>query len=103
MLESILRAAGLRALAVGNVGVSIIDAVLAEPGYDVLAVELSSFQLYWPSTFAPAASALLNLASDHLDWHRTLEEYAATKARIWASGVAIGNHDDREVARRLTT
>ena len=42
MLESILRAAGLRALAVGNVGVSLIDAVLADPPYDVLAVELSS-------------------------------------------------------------
>ena len=54
MLESMLRADGLRALAVGNVGVSIIDAVVAAEPYDVLAVELSSFQLHWSSTIAPA-------------------------------------------------
>jgi UDP-N-acetylmuramoylalanine--D-glutamate ligase len=96
-----LQAGGLRARAVGNVGVSIIDAVLAQPGFDVLAVELSSFQLYWPSTFAPVASALLNLAPDHLDWHPSMQDYAATKARIWTSGVAIGNHDDAGVVALL--
>jgi UDP-N-acetylmuramoylalanine--D-glutamate ligase len=101
MLEAILQAAGLRARAVGNVGVSIIDAVLEEPGFDVLAVELSSFQLYWPSTFAPIASAVLNLAADHLDWHPSMQDYAQTKARIWASGVAIGNHDDADVVALL--
>jgi UDP-N-acetylmuramoylalanine--D-glutamate ligase len=102
MLESILRAAGLRALAVGNVGVSIVDAVLAEPGYEVLAVELSSFQLHWPSTFAPAAAALLNLAPDHLDWHGSMPEYAQTKARIWMhTPIAVGNGDDPLVSRLL--
>jgi UDP-N-acetylmuramoylalanine--D-glutamate ligase len=101
MLESILRAAGLRALAVGNVGVSIIDAVQAVPAPDVLAVELSSFQLHWPSTFAPAASAVLNLAPDHLDWHPSMQDYAETKARIWKTGVAIGNHDDAHVTTLL--
>lgn len=101
MLESILRADGRRALAVGNVGVSIIDAVTAEPGYDVLAVEASSFQLHWSSTLAPQAGAVLNLAPDHLDWHASMTAYAAVKTRVWNGDVAIGNADDPAVAGLL--
>jgi UDP-N-acetylmuramoylalanine--D-glutamate ligase len=101
MLESILRASGARALAVGNVGEPIIDAVLHPDRYDVLSVEMSSFQLYWSSTVAPAAGALLNLAPDHLDWHGTMDAYAAAKARIWAGWLAIGNADDPLVMRLL--
>jgi len=104
MLESILRVSGARALAVGNVGVPVIDAVLAEfsaEPYDVLAVEMSSFQLHWSSTIAPAAGALLNIAPDHLDWHRSLDEYASVKTRVWAGDVAIGNLDDPRVHNAL--
>ena len=101
MLESILLAAGKRALAVGNVGVSVIDAVLDPQPYDVLAVEASSYQLYWSSTIRPAAGALLNLAPDHLDWHGSMAEYARAKAAVWAGAVAIGNADDAMVADRL--
>ncbi|TAM89899.1 MAG: UDP-N-acetylmuramoyl-L-alanine--D-glutamate ligase [Jatrophihabitans sp.] len=100
MLESILRAAGHDALAVGNVGVPVIEAV-ASGGHDVLAVEVSSFQLHWSSTFAPAAAALLNLAPDHLDWHGSMAAYAAAKALIWRGPVAIGNADDAGVERLL--
>ena len=101
MLESILRAAGHRALAVGNVGVSIIDAVTGPDTYDVLAVEVSSYQLYWSSTVAPVAGALLNLAPDHLDWHGTMAAYAAAKERVWRGGVAIANLDDPAVVALL--
>ncbi|SDJ14740.1 UDP-N-acetylmuramoylalanine--D-glutamate ligase [Frankineae bacterium MT45] len=101
MLESILRAAGLRALAVGNVGVSIIDAVTGAEEFDVLAVELSSYQLHWSSTLRPAAGVLLNLAPDHLDWHVTMSEYGAAKAKIWNAPVAIGNADDGLVGELL--
>jgi UDP-N-acetylmuramoylalanine--D-glutamate ligase len=97
MLESILRASGARALAVGNVGVSIIDAVAGDEQHDVLAVELSSFQLHWSSTVAPAAGAVLNLAPDHLDWHGSMDAYAETKALIWRGDVAIANADDDAV------
>ncbi len=99
MLESILRAAGHRALAVGNVGVSIIDAVRGD--YDVLAVELSSFQLYWSSSVRPLAGAVLNLAPDHLDWHGSMADYVEAKSRIWRGDVAIGNADDATVAGML--
>jgi UDP-N-acetylmuramoylalanine--D-glutamate ligase len=101
MLEAILQAAGARTLAVGNVGVSIIDAVAGDQPYDVLAVELSSFQLHWSSTVAPAAAAMLNLAPDHLDWHGSMAAYAATKAMIWRGAVAIGNADDAAVSELL--
>jgi UDP-N-acetylmuramoylalanine--D-glutamate ligase len=101
MLESILQAAGLRALAVGNVGVSIIDAVLDPAPYDVLAVEASSYQLHWSSTVAPAAGAVLNLAPDHLDWHGSMADYAQAKTAVWSGRVAIGNADDPQVAALL--
>jgi UDP-N-acetylmuramoylalanine--D-glutamate ligase len=101
MLESILRAAGLRALAVGNVGVSVIDAVRDPQPYSVLAVEASSYQLHWSSTIRPAAGALLNLAPDHLDWHGSMAEYEQAKTAVWAGTVAIGNLDDARVAALL--
>ena len=101
MLEAILQAAGLRAPAVGNVGVSIIDAVTGSERHDVLAVELSSYQLHWSSTVVPEAGALLNLAPDHLDWHGSMGVYALTKTKVWDSPVAIGNLDDEYVARLL--
>ena len=86
MLASMLRAAGHRAVAAGNVGLPMLDAVLADPPYDVLAVELSSFQLHWTSTVALHAGALLNVAPDHLDWHGSMAAYAADKAQVWRGG-----------------
>jgi len=101
MLESMLQAAGERALAVGNVGVSVIDAVRAEPPYDALAVEASSYQLHWSSTIRPAAGVLLNLAPDHLDWHGSMAAYEQAKAAVWNGAVAVGNADDPRVAALL--
>ncbi|MDD9381729.1 UDP-N-acetylmuramoyl-L-alanine--D-glutamate ligase [Streptomyces sp. ZAF1911] len=83
MLASILRAAGLRTAAVGNIGTPIIDVVLGEEQYDVLAVELSSYQLHWAPSVRPHSAAVLNLAPDHLDWHGSMEAYAADKGRIY--------------------
>ena len=83
MLASILTAAGRRTAAVGNVGVSVLDAVLAEEPYDVLAVELSSYQLHWSSSLRPHSAVVLNVAADHLDWHGSMEAYAADKGRIY--------------------
>jgi UDP-N-acetylmuramoylalanine--D-glutamate ligase len=99
MLAAILAAAGHRTVAAGNVGLPLLDAVL-DPSYDVLAVELSSFQLHWSSSLRPLAGALLNVAPDHLDWHGSMRAYAAAKARIWAGETSIGNADD-EVTRTL--
>jgi UDP-N-acetylmuramoylalanine--D-glutamate ligase len=83
MLASILQAAGLRTAAVGNIGVSLLDAVLGEEEYDVLAVELSSYQLHWAPSLRAHSAAVLNLAPDHLDWHGSMEAYARDKGRIY--------------------
>ncbi|MFG2876743.1 UDP-N-acetylmuramoyl-L-alanine--D-glutamate ligase [Streptomyces sp. NPDC048337] len=83
MLASILKAAGLRTAAVGNIGTPIIDVVLGEQQYDVLAVELSSYQLHWAPSLRAHSAAVLNLAPDHLDWHGSMEAYAADKGRIY--------------------
>jgi UDP-N-acetylmuramoylalanine--D-glutamate ligase len=101
LLESMLRAAGRRAIAVGNVGVSIIDAVTGGEHYDVLAVEASSYQLHWSSTIRPAAGVLLNLAPDHLDWHGSMAAYEEAKTAVWAGAVSVGNADDPRVAALL--
>ncbi|MEU9102960.1 UDP-N-acetylmuramoyl-L-alanine--D-glutamate ligase [Streptomyces xanthophaeus] len=83
MLASILKAAGLRTAAVGNIGTPIIDVVLDEGAYDVLAVELSSYQLHWAPSLRAHSAAVLNLAPDHLDWHGSMEAYTADKGRIY--------------------
>ncbi|MFE4534039.1 UDP-N-acetylmuramoyl-L-alanine--D-glutamate ligase [Streptomyces scopuliridis] len=83
MLASILAAAGLRTAAVGNIGVSLLDAVTGEETYDVLAVELSSYQLHRAPSLRAHSGAVLNLAPDHLDWHGSMAAYAADKGRIY--------------------
>ncbi|SDM14859.1 UDP-N-acetylmuramoyl-L-alanine--D-glutamate ligase [Streptomyces wuyuanensis] len=83
MLAAILEAAGLKTAAVGNIGVSLLDAVLGDEKYDVLAVELSSYQLHWAPSLRAHSAAVLNLAPDHLDWHGSMEAYAADKGRVY--------------------
>ena len=83
MLAEILRAAGLRATSAGNVGTPLLEAVLDPDPYDVIAVELSSFQLHWSHSIAPRASACLNIAPDHVDWHGSFEAYLAAKGRVY--------------------
>jgi UDP-N-acetylmuramoylalanine--D-glutamate ligase len=94
MLESMLTAAGLKTSAVGNVGRPIVEAVLDEVHYDVLAVELSSFQLHWTNSLSLHSAAVLNIAPDHLEWYAdqsgwppgvtdSMGAYAADKALIY--------------------
>ncbi|TDD97736.1 UDP-N-acetylmuramoyl-L-alanine--D-glutamate ligase [Jiangella asiatica] len=88
MLASMLRASGLRVAATGNVGDPVVSAMLDPGGHDVIAVELSSYQLHWTYSMAARSAAVLNVAPDHLDWHGSLDAYAADKARIYA-GVEV--------------
>jgi UDP-N-acetylmuramoylalanine--D-glutamate ligase len=83
MLDAILRAAGLRSVAAGNVGLPLVEAVMDPEPYDVLAVELSSFQLHYTDSMSAQASAVLNVAEDHLDWYASMTHYAADKGRIY--------------------
>ncbi len=87
MVESILAADGRKTCAVGNIGRPIIEAILDEEDYDVLAVELSSFQLHWCHTVSLHSAAVLNLHQDHLEWYACYRDpmaaYGADKARIF--------------------
>jgi UDP-N-acetylmuramoylalanine--D-glutamate ligase len=95
MLAAMLAAAGHRSIAAGNVGTPILDAVRDPEPFGVVAVELSSFQLYWSCTVAPLAAVVLNIAAHHLDWHDDIEAYVAAKSRIFAPGtIAISNAED---------
>lgn len=69
MLDSMLRAGGLASAAVGNIGRPIIEALNDEIAYDVLAVELSSFQLHWSHSLELHSAVVLNLHPDHLEWY----------------------------------
>lgn len=92
---------GDRGAAVGNIGVALHDALTAERRVDVLAAELSSFQLHWAPVLRPDAGALLNLAEDHIDWHGSFEAYGADKARALTGRVAVFGIDDDEVVAHV--
>ncbi len=96
LAAAMLEASGKSAAAVGNIGDPLCDAVGTDR--DVLVVEASSFQLRFIDTFRAHAAVLLNVAPDHLDWHGTVEAYAAAKARIWerqgTDDVIIFDSDD---------
>jgi UDP-N-acetylmuramoylalanine--D-glutamate ligase len=83
MLTAILAASGLRATDAGNVGTPLLEAVLHPQPYDVLAVELSSFQLHWSHSIRPRAALCLNVAPDHVDWHGSMAAYVAAKGKVY--------------------
>jgi UDP-N-acetylmuramoylalanine--D-glutamate ligase len=105
LITSMLEASGLRAVAGGNIGYPLIDAV--EEQVDVVVAEVSSAQLTMISTFHPSVAVWLNLADDHFDWHASIDEYADAKARIWmnqsAADVVVVNADDPTVMRHAKT
>ncbi|MGQ4600480.1 UDP-N-acetylmuramoyl-L-alanine--D-glutamate ligase [Nocardia sp. R6R-6] len=98
MTHAILRAAGVASVACGNIGLPILDALRRTPGPQVLAVELSSFQLHWAPSVRPEAGVVLNVAEDHLDWHGSLDAYAAAKARALVGRVGVVGLDDAVAA-----
>ena len=103
MTAAALRAGGLHAVACGNVGKTVIECVEEREAYDVLVLELSSFQLHWLKRAEFVASAILNIADDHTDWHGNFENYAQAKLSILdRSMTAILNGDDKEVVTRTT-
>lgn len=80
---AMLDASGLDAPATGNIGAPLSD--FTEGRYDVLVVEVSSFQLRFTEQFHPVAACITNVAIDHLDWHTSAQSYREAKARIYAN------------------
>ena len=101
MAAKILQTAGLNAVACGNVGDTVIEAVDRKDPYDYLVLELSSFQLHWARQAQFVSAAILNIADDHLDWHGTFDAYADAKFSILdRTEIAVLNADDPQVVTR---
>lgn len=103
----LLGEAGLPAEAVGNIGTPPTEAVPARPEGGWFVAELSSFQLATTRLLHPRVAVLLNVTPDHLEWHHTMEAYAAAKERAFANlgagDLAVVSVDDgpcRAVASR---
>lgn len=101
MLAAMSTAAGKACIATGNIGLPLVEVTTGPERYDVLAVELSSFQLHRSPSVRAHAATVLNVAPDHLDWHGSMDAYAkAKKLAFDQAGIAVFNRDD-EVSRRL--
>ncbi len=90
LVGEIFQMAGRRTLVAGNIGKPWIEEV--ERPYDVIVLEVSSFQLETTVAFRPRVAAILNITPDHLDRHLNMENYILAKARIFA------NQDARDFA-----
>jgi UDP-N-acetylmuramoylalanine--D-glutamate ligase len=94
---AMLETSGMRAVAAGNIGRPLLDAVGTDA--DVVVAEVSSFQLaFTTAAFRPRVAVLLNVAVDHLDWHGSLDDYVAAKARVFrhqtSDDLLVFNADD---------
>src|SRR6202521_5968448 len=103
LVHHILKGAGFSTLLAGNIGTPLISRVALTTETTITVAELSSFQLELVETFHPDIAVLLNLTPDHLDRHKTIDAYAAAKARIFEnqteSDFAVLNADDPASAR----
>jgi UDP-N-acetylmuramoylalanine--D-glutamate ligase len=98
MAAAMLQRAGLKAIACGNVGDTVIDAVNKEEGFDYLVLELSSFQLHWLRQARFVSVAILNIADDHLDWHGSFDSYCQAKLSLLDhTQTAIVNGEDSAI------
>ena len=83
LTEAMFLAADVKAVACGNIGKPILDCIRDPAGFEVLIVELSSFQLHYLDRIEPFSAAVLNVANDHLDWHGGFANYRLAKGRMY--------------------
>jgi len=103
LTAAMLREGGISAVACGNVGTTVLESVESAENYQVLVLELSSFQLHWLREATFVAAAILNIAPDHIDWHGDFESYAAAKMSILdRASTGVFNAGDPEVLARAT-
>ncbi len=102
MIQQALQAARRHAVACGNLGTPFSEVAPELPAGSVAAVEVSSFQLVWCDEFQPSVGVLLNLGTNHLDWHGDFAHYVDAKARLFRrmgpQEHAVLNGDDELVA-----
>jgi UDP-N-acetylmuramoylalanine--D-glutamate ligase len=99
LVGEIIATGGKKTLVGGNIGTPAISFVDEATDDAWIVLEVSSFQLETIETFHPQIAVVLNVTPDHLDRHRTFENYAAAKSRIFENQVAtdftVLNADDK--------
>ena len=102
LLTQVMESTGLPIKVGGNIGDSLSEAAFNMPEGGYLIAELSSYQLETIKSFCPLGAIVLNVTPDHLARHKTMENYAAAKARIFmnqnAENFVVLNDDDPIVA-----
>ena len=94
LVGEICKAAGLRTIVAGNIGLPVLEALMMEAP-DVYVLELSSFQLETTHSLVVDAATMLNLSEDHMDRYATLQDYAVAKAHIfYHAKLQVLNRDD---------
>ena len=99
LVAQMLNACGQKTIACGNIGKPLSEVAREKKQFDVLTVEVSSFQLETIQTFRPSISLWLNFAPDHLDRYRSVADYRAAKLRIFENQTA----DDVAVINAIET
>ncbi|MFI2857488.1 UDP-N-acetylmuramoyl-L-alanine--D-glutamate ligase [Paenibacillus sp. JSM ZJ436] len=94
----LLAAAGMKPIVAGNIGTPLCEAAQAAQEDHWMVVELSSFQLKGTEDFHPRVACLLNITETHLDYHGDLDDYIASKSKLFANqtpdDTAVLNWDD---------
>ena len=100
LVGEIYKAADKKTYVVGNIGVAVISKALTAEEDSWLITETSSFQLETIKDFRPQVSAILNLTPDHMDRHKTMENYGNAKAQVFINQTpdqyCVMNYDDKE-------
>lgn len=102
LATDMIAASGKRVVACGNIGLPVLDAIRDPTGFDLLVVELSSFQLHYLDSMSAFTSVCLNVAGDHLDWHGSAAAYRDAKAKVYENtkSACIYNLED-DVTREM--
>jgi UDP-N-acetylmuramoylalanine--D-glutamate ligase len=102
LIDEILRAGAIHSVAAGNIGTPFCDVCDSLKCYETAVVEVSSFQLEGIVKFSPDVSVLLNITPDHLDRHKSLDEYIRIKSRLFENqtgcDLAVVNADDINIS-----
>jgi len=98
LIGEMLTRAGKKVFVGGNIGTPLYDYLTDPADYDIVVVEVSSFQLASAGTFAPTVGVLLNVTPDHVDWHGSVARYRDAKMALFANqreqNLAIISGDD---------
>lgn len=103
LTAAMISSAGISANACGNVGTTVIESVWSDKSYEVLVLELSSFQIHWMQDPEFESIAILNIADDHTDWHGSFEAYTAAKVKLLSfTDTGIINGQDSHLVNSIS-